>query len=201
MRRKELVLILSLFILLTGCATVRVVDQNGLPVPDHVVRGSIPSSGMRVDFALIHYFSVAEGDEQLDTYEYLNPYEDEHSINLEHLRSLTMTVHVSNPGQREFKMLLHEETPSTGSDGNTELLYNGKLSRKEFIIPLPVDEKGFKYQAWFEIKDGNDIIRFMSPPVHYEVVGRPVKSRVVSPISKEDTVTGVALDDPSRTGH
>lgn len=190
---------MSLFILLTGCASIKVVDQNGLPIPNYVVRGSIPSSGMRVDFALVRYFSVAEGDEQLDTHEYLNPYEKKHSVNLEHLKSLAMTVHVLNSERQSYSLSFYKETPSTGPDGQTELLYTGKLSRKEFFIPLPIDEKGFTYEAWFEIRDKNDIVRFMSPFVHYKVFSRP-DDRIESPISNADTVTGVALDDPSRTG-
>jgi hypothetical protein len=166
---------------------------------------------MRVDFAFIRYFGVKEGDELLDTYEYLNSYEESHRISSKHLRSLTLTVHISNPKKQEYRLVSYSKTPTTDPDGNVdrqhplqlaEQLYKGKLSRKEFVVILPIKEKGFDYEAWFEILDKDDTIRFMSPVVRYEVVGRRQETKTVIPsITKEDRVAGVPLDDPSRVGH
>lgn len=202
-------IILCILLMVGGCATVKVVDEHGRPVPDHVVRGRIPSTGMRIDSALIHYFGQSEGDELLDTFEYLNPYAEKHYVPKKHLRSLVMVVHITNPRKETYQFLLYYELPSTDLHGNVlkgqphiqtkELRYKGNLSLKEFSISLPAYD-GLDSKMWYELTDEDDDIFFVGPTVHYEVTGLPAFDRTPSSTSsKEDTVTGAGLDDPVRS--
>jgi hypothetical protein len=209
MRLKGMTLIiLCILFLVGGCATVQVVDEHGRPVPDHVVRGRIPSMGMRIDSALIRYFGQTEGDELLETFEYLNPYAEKQYVPKKHLRSLVLTVHIINPRKETYQFLLYYELPSTDLHGNVlkrqppirmkELLYKGNLSLKEFSISLPAND-GLDSKMWYELTDEDDDIFFVGPVVHYEVTGLPAFDRTpVSTSSKEDVVTGAGLDDPVR---
>jgi hypothetical protein len=201
--------------MLFGCATVNVVDESGRPVPDHVVRGSIPATGMRVDFALIRYYGQKEGDEFLDTHEYLNPYDEMHVVKSDHLRSLAIAAQILNPNKVGYRVLLYYDYPDdhensdpqrlhefaeVGESLDQEILYEGDLSRKNFDIELPV-VSGEEIAVRFELQTTEGLVFFLSPTVRYEVEKRrpAAKAIVTPPITNEDTVTGAALDDPIRS--
>lgn len=199
-----IVFYLTILIMVGGCATVRV-ETGGLPVPNHVVRGSIPSKGMLVDAAFIRFYGEKEGDEYLDTFEYLNPYAEEiHHIKLDHLRSLQAIVHVINPQKEHYQFVLYYEFPSPDGSADKqslmrkkEILYKGNLSRKEFSIRLPANA-GVTYKIWFELQGTDGYSFFFGPYMHYEVAGIPAETLSHSDIPNESRVIGADMDAPFR---
>lgn len=185
-----------------------IVQKDGRPVPNYVVRGSIPATGMRVDSAFIRYYGQKEGDEHLDTFEYLDPYAEKHVITTKNLRSLVVSVHIINPHKETYRFLFFSEKTSTDLSGKAktlkpkqkqELLYSGDLSLKEYNLALPTESE-FTYRVWYELQTLEGHIIFMGPEVHYEVLGIPIttKSRSWSP-KRDDYVGGLASDDPVRS--
>jgi hypothetical protein len=169
MQRLRIIGLIFVLLVLSGCAAIQVVDEGGRPIPNHVVRGSIPATDMQVDFALARYYGQPEGDEFLDTHEYLNPY-GENIVKEEHLRSLVLMVQLQNPKKQFYKFVLYYDQPETIRD----VLYEGNLSRKEFNIFLPA-ERGMKYVTRFELQAQEDFVFFRSPVIRYEVEkGKPV---------------------------
>lgn len=172
---RQLSILLCILLLVGGCATVRV-ESEGLPIPNFVVRGNIPSTGMRVDSAFIRYYGQEEGDELLDMHEYLNPYAEKSVIKKDYLRSLVVSVHVFNPRKETYLFIVYHEFPASelGEEQSTErkqeLLYVGNLSRKDFTISLPVTD-GFEHRTWFELWSSRGRVIFQGLDVHYEVVG------------------------------
>lgn len=195
-----ILLFLCALFMVGGCAVVKI-EMDGQPVPNNVLRGRIPSTGMRVDSAFIRYFDQKEGDEFLDTFEYLDPYAENLVVSKKHLRSLVVSVHILNPRKETYLFLHYYEIPSDLTEDpiqTKELLYIGNLSRKEFNISLPIED-GKTYHSWYEMWNSKGHTIFIGPSVHYGVVGIPTDSDTHSRNSKKSGVAGLGLGDPVRS--
>lgn len=164
MRRLRITSLLCLLLIVSGCASVYIVDKDGKPVPTHVISGNIPPMGMQVDFALIRYYGQKEGDEYLDTHEYLNPYASSTTVKTENLRSITIMLHIRNPRKESYRLITNYYCP----ESKQNVIYNGNLSRKEFFITLPTND-GMEYAMRFELQTQGGFVFFESPKIRYEV--------------------------------
>jgi hypothetical protein len=162
---------LCILFLVGGCATVKL-ETEGVPVPDYVVRGSIPATGMRVNSAFIRYFEQEEGDELLGTLEYLNPYAEKQVVSSKYLKSLIVAVHVFNPRKETYLFIVYTGVPTAelgrAKQTEKELLYVGDLSRKEYNISLPI-EADVERVVWYELWNSRGRVLFQGPYVRYEV--------------------------------
>lgn len=169
MRRKGTTFIyLCILFLIGGCATVEI-ETEGVPVPNYVVRGSIPATGMLMKAAFIRYFELEEGDELLSDLEYLNPYAEKQVVSKKYLKSLVVAVHVLNPKKETYLFVAYKRVPTAKlGEVKEELLYAGDLSRKEFNISLPI-EADVEREVWYELWNSRGRVLFQSPVVRYEV--------------------------------
>lgn len=164
--KKGIVLLLSVVLFLVGCSTM-VVQTRGLPAPDHVLRGHVPAVDLQIRAACIRYYNESEGDELLETHEYIDMFEDtKHTIHLENLRSFVLSMEVFNPNKNEYRVVVDSEQWD-----EPQLIYEGNLSRKDFTVKLPA-ENSESYAVWYEIHDTDGLILFASPTVRYRVVDR-----------------------------
>jgi hypothetical protein len=164
MKNRVLILLLS-FLLLTGCATV--VQTLDGPIPNHVLRGYIPSLDLQIKAACIRYYYEKEGDELLETYEYLSLFQakqKKHTIYLDNL--FVLQISILNPSKNSYKFVVNFD-----DHNNQRLEYEGNLSRKNFRIKLPL-ENSRSYKIWYEIRDEEDIIVFVSPTINYKVLAQ-----------------------------
>jgi len=159
---------------LTGCATAPVLQVEGRPVPDHVLQANLLQSKIDVQVAFIRYYKTPEGDEYLDTHEYLQFGKQDRpaKVTPKHSRKLEVFAKVYNPRKVEYQLWV-ERTYACyiGQQRNSHSfkpIYVGNLSRKEFHISLPLDA-GSEGTIQLLIRDKDDLFIYQSPKARYEV--------------------------------
>lgn len=163
-------LIALVFIIISGCATVQL-ESNGVPIPNHIMRANLPSSGIVLDTKAILYYNEEEGGELLDKYVYLDQRAQESVVKGKYLKNIILTINVHNPNKREYQLWVKRELYSsdkTYAESKEEMLYRGTLSRKEFFIELPTQE-GTIGRASYELRDAEGSIIFQGSTFRYRV--------------------------------
>jgi hypothetical protein len=164
-----------LIIVVGGCARNVKFEVQGVPVPNYVSQASLPASHIQIQSAYIHYFGLEEGNEILNTREYLNPYAKAHVISRNHLHSLVLSVHVFNPKRMHYQFIFYQEISSTKRETHSsslttqsQVIYAGKLSRKEFDLTLSTTP-GVTHRSWYAILDSSGSTIFEGKDITYKV--------------------------------
>ena len=177
MKAQNLFYVLLPLLLLVGCATSPVIQVEGRPVPDHVLQASLLQSEIKVEVAFIRYYGQPEGDELLETHQYLRfgNQQGPSIIAPTHLRKLEVFAKVFNPRKVEYQLWIEKisHQPSSQSKQRRDAhlfthIYAGNLSRKEFHISLPLDAGG-SGSIQLLIRDKDEIFIYQSPKASYEV--------------------------------
>jgi hypothetical protein len=172
--KAQILFCLFTLVLLTSCASVPVLQVEGRPVPDHVLQASLLQSKIDIQVAFIRYHQEKEGDEFLDTHEYLKfgIQEGPAKVSPKHLRKLEIFAKVLNPRKVEYQLWVERTYICyVGLQKNSHSfnpIYAGNLSRKEFHISLPLDV-GSEGTIQLLIRDKDDLFIYQSPKARYEV--------------------------------
>jgi hypothetical protein len=167
----KLLLVLIIILSLSSCATTVKIETNGIPVPNHITRAHLPSSGIVIESALIKYYYIKEGSELLEAFDYLNPHKEEQVLDSEYLREFEVVLRVINPNKIKYGLWVNREVHAkdkTFVEKKVELIYNGSLSMKEFNIKLPV-HKGSWGKAYYEFRDAYGNLMFQGLDIRYLV--------------------------------
>jgi len=162
--------ILTLLILLSllGCVQKINYQVDGQPIMKNVVVANVMSSNIKVKYALINNITVKEDDEFYFTQEMLNL--NPSKLNkIENSNSLNFRLYVYNPDKMQYqiKTYIHKKG---GQDSiiNEKLLYNGNLSRNEYLIELPINEKS-TFSFYFELLNEKNDLMFKSFETRYKI--------------------------------
>lgn len=169
---KKLFLILIL-LALTGCVQKVNYQVDGQPILNNVVTSNILSNNMKVKYALINNYSITEDDESYSTQEALGlsplKFNKINSTN-----SLDLRIYVFNPDKLPYRIKTHIQKEG-GPDlilneklYDENLLYNGNLSRNEYLIKLPVNVKS-QVCFYFDILNEKNDLMFKSFKVRYKI--------------------------------
>jgi len=159
--------LLLLIILTFGCARNMIVNVDGMPVSNYEYNLTSEQTGIRTVFVLARYYREYEGKEHITKPEYLDALL-KNQIDSESTERLTLHIKVINLKRQRFA--LHWEISEPGGRKAKGLLYNGKLSRKDFYVALPLFEPGnYEYLFRLSSEDGDDL--FDLPLMRYKVKG------------------------------
>ena len=172
MKKATVMLSLLLVLLTVGCARNIKMEMNGLPAPDNVVQANIFSPQLKLSMAFVRYYEVPEGDEVLDTFEYL-PFQRSIPLTIDSdgIKSLAFTVQIRNPMMEDYQMWLESVNRDYGTNRlvrRYQPVYRGNLSRKEMQVVLPT-EPGVAVLARLFLYDAEGRIIYMSPIADYAV--------------------------------
>jgi hypothetical protein len=164
-------LILSLILLIIGtfgCAAKQVINVDGMPISNHEYRLMNDETGMVISFTLTRYYREYEGDEYLIKPEYLDALHDKNRIEAHKTERFGMHVKVVNLQKQLYSFNWYASDRKGYRTAGC--IYVGKLSRKDYWLPLPSSNPGeYVYLFSIEDKDGNNL--FDLPPMRYTVKG------------------------------
>jgi len=147
-------LCLLLLVLVVGCAPMNL-QIKGAPAPNNVIEARVPEPPMMLTYTLIRLYSEKEGDELLDTWEFLPLVGNSRpcKVKMGNLRGLDLSLDVFNPTKEDYvlKVIIFKEDVKTGKSWyESTAVYEGKLSRKRFDITF-TPEQNVRFRAKFQI--------------------------------------------------
>lgn len=160
------ILILSLF---TGCSTVKI-EMGGQPAPNYIKQINILGLDVKLEMAYAYFYQRPEGDEMLDTLQYIESNGLTFYIKKENLVSINCMCNVFNPNKKQYRLKIHHAV--YGNSGkrvaySTRTLYKGDLSSKRFKTDLSLIE-GVTHEIWLALYDENGVVRYSEPmPLRY----------------------------------
>ena len=148
---RNLLISMTCFILMTGCATGNLY-VNGAPAADHLLILQNPETKIQVFSQVIRIDVVKEGTEEREDLTYLSPGKIDINSNT---RSLYVTVRILNEKKHVFTIWEMYDViyPSETYPYQVEhKLYSGRLSRKSISVNVPFrDVKSGRFRV--EIRD------------------------------------------------
>jgi hypothetical protein len=159
-----------LFVSMAGCSKQIVMNTDGMPISNHEYQLTNEETGIRTVFVLTRYYRDYEGKEYIVKPEFLDALR-ENRINVDDVERLGLHVKMVNIKKARYSLKWSVKGPKdVGVEG---LLYHGKLSRRDFYLPMPFEKEG-TYQFLFTVLDteGNDL--FSLPIMRYKVKGGEV---------------------------
>jgi hypothetical protein len=138
--KRRLVMCCILAILLVGCATTVDIRSDGIPLPNHVVRLSNPELDLTATFSFCRYYRHYEDDEFILFPEYL-PFFKSTTIYRANTARIELAGRIYNPKRVKYRLVAEivmrefgKKQPRTVS----QILYEGKLSTRDFVYDLPM---------------------------------------------------------------
>lgn len=161
---KKLLIILAL-LLLSGCVNKITYQVDGQPILDNVITSRILSTNIKLKYTVINNFTITEDDESYLTQKALNltPFK----INkIEKSKSLIFRLYVFNPDKIHYRIKTY--TLKKGEKELIEKLYDGNLSRNEYVVELPINVKS-EVSFYFKLLNEKNELMFKSFNVRYKV--------------------------------
>jgi hypothetical protein len=145
---------------------------KGAPVPNNVIEARVPSPPMLLTYTLVRLYSEKEGDELLDTWEFLPLVGNKGpcKVKMGDLQGLVLRLEVFNPSKEDYvlKVIILKEDVKTGKTWyENTAVYEGKLSRKRFDITFK-PEKHVRSRAKFQILSEDGELCFESFEAFFE---------------------------------
>jgi len=160
--------ILLLFILsFVGCAKKMIINIDGMPISNHEYQLTNEETGIRTVFVLTKQYREYEGKEFIIKPEYLDALHV-NRIQPEKIERLGMHIKVVNTKRKEYSLSWQVSGPNDSSIMG--LIYRGRISRRDFYLPLPFDKDG-TYEFLFTIADGAGDDMYNLPLMRYKVKG------------------------------
>jgi hypothetical protein len=171
---KRLWILIILTLLLTSCAskTKTVYQVDGMPIPDNVIKARVFPIKSTLTYNLTVFYDVKEGDETYETYEFL-PLTYEHIHKIKNPKRIELNVNVFNPLKEKYKIIKYISIEGAYKGGDEEeeegeVVYEGELSRNNFIIDLPLVVA--KYVSfYYDACDKNGTLAFRSFKAQYVI--------------------------------
>jgi hypothetical protein len=170
--KRSLWLLLSL-LLFVGCSKAIRVELEGMPAPTNVVSANLHAEAgkpMTVKYFCIRNYGEEEGDEILDTYEYmrLDPIPKVRRIpHYSRTTGIAYTIQIRNPYLIEYS--LHRLFRETQDEPFIETeLYKGNLSMKTVTVRLSAEE-GAGGELFLQMRDEEGMIMLETFGVLYKV--------------------------------
>ncbi|MGD9157683.1 MAG: hypothetical protein PVG39_04710 [Desulfobacteraceae bacterium] len=166
MRLTKLILPIILLLLLTSCSRNIIVNIDGKTIPNYEYFMNNESNGMRVTFILVRYYEEQENEEETIV---KSQYLDAFLLNrvaARETKELVLHVKVVNTKKARYALKIKIKPPA--EEEILETIYDGRLSRKDFALRLPMSKPG-EYKYSFKVNTAGKRDSFALPPVRYEV--------------------------------
>jgi len=170
MPKRHLLLFFAAAILLTmaGCSKNIIVNIDGMPISNHEYNLTNDETGIRAVFILARYYREYEGDkEYIVKPEYLDALAEER-IDPSDTENLLLHLKIVNLKKVQYTVQWQAKGP--GSWQMSGLIYNGKLSRRDFYVKLPTEKPGL-YEYSVRVLDANGDDLYDLPQMRYKVKG------------------------------
>lgn len=168
---KALLAVLTL-VMLTGCSTIKV-EMNGLPAPDYIKQVKVLGLEVKLDMAYAYFYQRPEGDEMLDTLQYIESSGIDFNIRKDNLTSIRCMVNVFNPNKSYYVLKIHHSVYDAHGKhlaSSAKTLYAGDLSSKNFVEELSVIGT-VTHEVWISLYDKEGVVRYSEPlPLRYKVL-------------------------------
>lgn len=143
-RSLTMICLLVLLAAATGCSRKMTINVDGGPAPQNAIKATVPYPPMKLSYALVRFYGVSEGDETLETWEYISMigYNGAHEVKKKNLRRLVLKLSIYNPETEDYSLVVSclRENLKTGKQWmDQSVLYEGNLSRKDLDIEFPPD--------------------------------------------------------------
>jgi len=149
--------------LLTSCGTKTIYQVDGMPINDNFVRGKTFTLDLTIKYTLEQIFEVVEGDESYEYYKFL-PLTKPQIHKIKNPKRLIMNVNIFNPEKNEYKIL--KNATAEGGEEEIGIVYEGNISRNNFVIELPLNEKALT-TFYFDVYDKDSSLVFKSFKAQY----------------------------------
>ncbi|HUX47247.1 MAG TPA: hypothetical protein VMV58_04470 [Desulfosporosinus sp.] len=166
-KRISTVAIMLLLLTIVGCARTQVINIDGMPISNHEYQLTNEETGIRTVFVLVKYYREYEDKDYIVKPEYLDALQ-ENRINSGDVERLGLHVKVVNLSKRKYDITWNIREPS--GRHSSGLIYHGKISRKDFYLPLPFEKDGV-YDYLFTIRNVDGENMYDLPPMRYKVKG------------------------------
>lgn len=161
-KMNKIFLIFISLLFLAGCAQKIVYQIDGKPISDNIVRAELIESNIIVKYMILEKFYEYEGGEKYISHNFLNIMSDE-IYHISNESKLELNIYVFNPNKINYRI---KNIFIIGDNKNVIHYYNGKLSRNDLNISLPI-EKGEVIDVYFEILDYNNKMLYRSFNLKY----------------------------------
>jgi hypothetical protein len=135
---KKLIISMLLFSALVGCAATQNIYIDGMPVSDHEYVANTPE-GLRASFILTRYYEKKFDDETMIYPEYLDMFGQDMKINIDNTEALILHLKIVNVKRIPIVIWYTVNGPT---EKIHNILYRGKLPRKDLSIDMPTDKSG-----------------------------------------------------------
>lgn len=150
-----------------GCARNMIVNIDGMPISNHEYQLNHKETKIRTVFVLTRQYREYEGEDYVVKPEYLDALQ-ENRIRVEGIERLGLHVKVVNIKKKNYTFSWQIKRPDGSSMG--DIIYRGRISRRDFYLPLPFDKDG-TYEYLFKLQDETGDDMFSLPLMRYKVKG------------------------------
>ena len=158
---KNILILMSVLIVL-GCSQKIIYQVDGIPILDNIVRAEIIRSDLVIKYMILENFYEYEESERYKSQNFINVMSDD--INkISNDSHLQLKIYVFNPKKVNYKI---KTVFVVGKTRNVVYRYNGKLSRNDLNILLPLT-KGEIIQVYFEVLGCSDEMQYRSFKTKY----------------------------------
>ncbi|RLD65136.1 MAG: hypothetical protein DRI84_07465 [Bacteroidetes bacterium] len=152
-----------LLLSLTSCASKTIYQVDGMPINDNFVRAKTFNLNLTIKYTLEEIFEVVEDDESYESYKFLSLTKKQiHKIKKSN--RLIMNINIFNPLKEEYKIL--KCSSKEGGEEEVEIVYEGNISRNNFVIELPLNGKKLM-TSYFDVYDKDSGLVFKSFKAQY----------------------------------
>lgn len=153
-------------ILLSGCVT-RVYQIDGKPLQNNVVSTTVMGVDLKLKYNFVQSFNVKEGKEYYSSYKFLNIMDPKVHV-IQNPTALMSHIYIFNSSKAYYKLVTFIQPNGGDANIQSKVLYQGKLSRHNFDIVLPI--VGTRDASfYFTILNENDELLFSSFKVRYRI--------------------------------
>ena len=164
---RHFILLAISMLLITSCSTKTIYQVDGMPVSTNIIRAKTFNLNLTIKYSLTNYFEVKEGKESYETYDLL-PITTSKINKLKNPSRLCINISIFNPMKEHYKIIKY--VTIGGGETEKEVVYDGKLSRNNFTIELPlVPNKLVSF--YYDACDKSDNLVFRSFRAQYIIEG------------------------------
>jgi hypothetical protein len=154
-----------------GCSTVKI-EMNGRPAPNYIRQTHVLGLDIGMEQAFAYYYQQPEGNEYLDTWQYLLAGPQTIVIKEKRLESVKLMCNLFNPKKSKYSFrILHKTYDKANKllSTSNEILYEGALSSKMVVEELPL-KPDVIHEISVAVYDTKDVVRYLEMmPLRYTV--------------------------------
>lgn len=171
MRTRVILVMVMAALLFGGCATgskAPNVYVNGAPANNHLLILTNAQHDITLYSQVIHQYIHKEGDESAIWHNYV-PVNEMVEVNKK-TAGLVMSIRVLNKAKIDYKVLYVRSVKGEKGEESVEkeFIYEGRFSRKDFIIPVYENEEMVSGSAHVEIIDGEGNLLMVSQVARFQ---------------------------------